>query len=304
MLITDGSAIDIAALESTQQAADTRVMLHAIYNVQNDGVDRVVIHGNDTDIIVICLYYAASILECLPELWVRTAAETYLPIHQMAKALGPSKCRTLLVVNILSGRDTTRYPFFTGKKNIWLNFSYTIDIPELERFGEQGQNSYQITSDFINQTCKLVIAVYRSDDFEDCDLAKFRDYKFLNNRSTMLKLLLPTEHADVLHLAHLQRAGLATIIDKTAHVAKPQLPPFVNYGWALMSPVLSTQPPWLQTITQAVACGCTKGCNRNCSCARKNVTCYIGCCCQGSDTKCSRVKYTETFDSSDSDSDN
>jgi len=78
-------------------------MLHAIYSVQNEGVDRVVIHGNDTDIIVICLYYATTILQNLPELWVRTAAETYLPIHQMGKTLGPSKCRTLPFIHSLSG---------------------------------------------------------------------------------------------------------------------------------------------------------------------------------------------------------
>ena len=171
MLITEGSAIDIAALEFTQQEADKRVMLHIIYSVQNDGVDRVVIHGNDTDIIVICLCDAACILEYFPELWVKTAAEIYLHIYQMAKALGPSKCRTLPFVNSLSGRDTTSCPFFTGKKT-WLNCSYTTDIPELERFGEEGQNSYQITSNLINQTRKLVIAVCtnRSNDFEDCDL--------------------------------------------------------------------------------------------------------------------------------------
>jgi len=181
------------------------------------------------------------------------------------------------------------------EKKTWLNWSYTIDISELERFGEEGQDSYQITSDLINQARKLVIAVYtnRSDAFEDCDLAKVRAYKFLNNRSTMLKLLPPTEPS---YRLHLQRAALATIIDKTAHVAKPQLPPFVDYGWALddgkLVPVLSTQPAWPQTIiAQAIACGCSKGCNRNCSCARKNVDCYIGCRCQGSDTKCSRVKY-------------
>ena len=63
----------------------------------------------------------------------------------------------------------------------------------------------------------------------------------------MLKLLPPTEHTVLLHL---QRAALATIIDKTAHGAKPQIPPFVDYGWALedgkLVPVLSTQPAWPQ----------------------------------------------------------
>jgi len=46
----------------------------------------------------------------------------------------------------------------------------------------------------------------------------------------MLKPLPPTEDA---YLLHPQRAALVTIIDKTAHIAKPQLPPFVGYGWAL-----------------------------------------------------------------------
>ena len=36
---------DITDLESTQQEADTKVMLHAIYRVHNEGVD----HDNDTD---------------------------------------------------------------------------------------------------------------------------------------------------------------------------------------------------------------------------------------------------------------
>ena len=47
--------------------------------------------------------------------------------------------------------------------------------------------------------------------------------------------------------------------------------------------------PLFETITQAVACGCTKRCNRNCSCARKNVAYYVGCRCQGSDTKYSEL---------------
>jgi len=127
-------------------------------------------------------------------------------------------------IHSLSGKDTTSYPFFTGKKT-WLNRSYrpTTDIPELERFGEEGQNSYQITSELINQACQLVMAVYtnRSDAFEDCDLAKLRAHKFLNNMSTMLKLLPPTEDA---YLLHLQHAALATIIDCTC--CQPQLPHF------------------------------------------------------------------------------
>ena len=52
VLVTDGIVTDGAALESTQQEADTRVMLHSIYTVQNEDVKRIIIHENDTDIVV------------------------------------------------------------------------------------------------------------------------------------------------------------------------------------------------------------------------------------------------------------
>ena len=45
-MIKDGS-IDVPALESTQQEADTRIILHTLYSVQNDNVDRVVINVSD-----------------------------------------------------------------------------------------------------------------------------------------------------------------------------------------------------------------------------------------------------------------
>jgi hypothetical protein len=134
VLLTEGSVTDVADLESTQQEADTRVILHSLYSVHHEEVDRVIIHGNDTDIIM-CLYYAATLLKDLPEQWVRTAPEAYLPIHEMALALGPSQCRALPFIHSLSGRDITSYPYFTAKK-AWMKSSKTVDIPALEDFGE------------------------------------------------------------------------------------------------------------------------------------------------------------------------
>lgn len=45
VVIKEGSIEDVAALESTQQEADTRIILHIMYSVQNDDVDRVIIYG-------------------------------------------------------------------------------------------------------------------------------------------------------------------------------------------------------------------------------------------------------------------
>lgn len=67
-VVTQGSSMDVPALEFTQKKADTRIILHTIYSVQNERVERVIIHANDTDIIFMCLYYGATDLSDLPEL--------------------------------------------------------------------------------------------------------------------------------------------------------------------------------------------------------------------------------------------
>ena len=135
MVLTEGSVMHVPALESTQQEADTRIILHTLYSVQNERVDRVVIHENDTDIIAMCLYYGATHLSDLAELWVRTAQNAYLPIHEMVVALGPSQCCAMPFGHSLSGRDTTSYPYFTGK-NAWFKNSMILDIPAFKEFGE------------------------------------------------------------------------------------------------------------------------------------------------------------------------
>ena len=133
-----------------------------------------------------------------------------------------------------------------------------------------------------------------------------RVYKFLNNKSTLLKLLPPTEDA---FIQHLRRAALATVLDKTAHIGKPNIQPCQDCGWTMddgkFIPVPSTQPAWPQQMTKTISCGCGKGCNKNCSCNKKKIPCYIGCRCQVSKNKCSRARCSATFQSSsESDSDN
>ena len=62
VLATAGIVTDVAGLQSTQQEADMRVILHFIHSVQNECVERIIIHTNDTDTVVIilsCVYYAS-----------------------------------------------------------------------------------------------------------------------------------------------------------------------------------------------------------------------------------------------------
>ncbi len=127
----------------------------------------------------------------------------------------------------------------------------------------------------------------------DKTLTVFRAHKFLNNRSTILKLLPPTEGASILHL---KRAALATLIDKLAHIHKPQLPLFEEFGWIAKDvttfvPVTTSENAWPEEMARSISCTCAKGCGNRCSCVKKDVPCYIGCRCTGSQAKCSHVRH-------------
>ena len=83
-----GWCADVPELQSTQEEADTRLILHALHSVQHDGVKRVIVHANDTDVIVICIYYACKMQDQLPEVWVRSGPDSYVPIHLIVQSLG------------------------------------------------------------------------------------------------------------------------------------------------------------------------------------------------------------------------
>lgn len=80
----NGTVCDVPELESTQQQADTRVILYTVFSHQKEGAERVVIYANDTDVTVTLIYYAATLLKDLSEMWVRTIHTSYLPVLQMA----------------------------------------------------------------------------------------------------------------------------------------------------------------------------------------------------------------------------
>ena len=147
VFVTAGIVTDVAALESTQQEADTRVILHSIHSVQKEDVEGIIIHTNDTDTVVIsCVYYASTLLRDLsePSMWVRTARGSYLPI--IADAVGPSTSHALPIIHSLSGRDTTSYSYFTGKKTC-IKSSMPVDIMALEDFVNGDQGPARITAE-------------------------------------------------------------------------------------------------------------------------------------------------------------
>ena len=126
-----------------------------------------------------------------------------------------------------------------------MSFSKKIEIDALEDFTES-EDCFHLTEAVKNHVRNLVISVYtRHVDNLENSLAEIRSNKFLNNKSTLLKLLPPTEET---FIQHLKRAMPTTIIDKFAHFPKPIIPLLDNYRWTVTEskvvPVTSTSPMW------------------------------------------------------------
>ena len=148
------------------------------------------------------------------------------------------------------------------------------DIPAFEDFADGDQGPARITAQVVKQANELVVSVYANmgDMFEGGNLGKLRVHTFLNNKSTLLTLLYRPRRA------HIKRAALATAIGKSAYICNSNVEPREDYGWTVdngyLMPVQSTRQAWPQEKMHAIPCGCTKGCSRNCSCAKKNIACY------------------------------
>ena len=240
-----------------------------MHSVQKEDVERIIVHTNDTDTVVIsCVYYASTLLRDLSELsmWVRTARGSYLPIHGIAAAVGPSTSHALSFIHILSERDTTSYSYFTGKKT-YIKISVPTDIMALEDFVDGDQGPARITAEVVKQAKELVVSVFanKGDMFEGYDLASTECTHFL----TTSKLCWRSYRPRRTHLwTTSQTRGIGNCNrQEFSHLQAECRTMWGLYGWTddhgyLMS-MQSTRQAWPQHMMHTISCGCTKGCSSN-----------------------------------------
>lgn len=115
---TEMGTQDVPLLQSNHEEVDSRILLHAIFSAASLGTEPIVVYANDTDVIIMCIYYTNR-FESIKEMWVKTEAGSYLPIHKIVKALGDKECCVLPFLHALSGKDDTSFIYNLGKKVMW-----------------------------------------------------------------------------------------------------------------------------------------------------------------------------------------
>ena len=102
-------------LRSTQEEADTRMLLHAAHAAAA-GYRAVVITSEDTDVFVLSLAVRGFISCPVFVKCGKQTRKTYIDVSRVARMLGSELCRSLPGLHALTGCDSVS--FFLGKSNI------------------------------------------------------------------------------------------------------------------------------------------------------------------------------------------
>ena len=116
-MLNQNCMLDCSCLGSTQEEADTRIILHALYSdklYQEYNVQGcIVVKSPDTDVLVLLVHYFPK-MKNPSELWFQTRLITstkdnrrYIPIHELCKSLSSVVCEILPAAYALTGCDTT-----------------------------------------------------------------------------------------------------------------------------------------------------------------------------------------------------
>ena len=86
-MMTKDKWIEIEALKSSQEEADTRMLLHA-QHASKDGFKSVVVTAEDTDVLILCLYVSTKIACPLYQKCGTQNRTRYVDIGKLASSLG------------------------------------------------------------------------------------------------------------------------------------------------------------------------------------------------------------------------
>lgn len=133
---------------------------------------RMVVAATDTDVINLCMYYYCF-LPTLAEIWVEKPT-VYLPIHDIVNELA-LKCdtnpsalvKTLLSAYVLSGCDSTSYPYKRGKRTAALTALHLIG--KLPNLGNVGSDNLELTEAVVSEARVFFVKLYGRENFQSLD---------------------------------------------------------------------------------------------------------------------------------------
>ena len=276
---------DLDHLFSTQEEADTKMILHA-QDAAKDGYKRVEIISRDTDVLVLLVFHSGA----GQEIWMRagTSRKPFnIPVHMIK--LSAKEISALPAFHAITGCDSTSQFHGHGKKSAWKTFQTHHELL-------QGHADGDLASAEV-----FVVKLYNASSGTKCiNSLRLEMFHKVNDPEK----LPPTKDALVLHL---KRSQYQTSVWHTATTAKPDLPPIEEHGWQVnpdktVDPILMSKNSVPEVCTELLTCRCktSKCTSGRCTCKKNELPCSAACLCSG---RCQNPKNLSNETVSDSDED-
>lgn len=293
---------EVSELRSSQEEADTRLLLHALHAAES-GYKSVVVTAEDTDVLVLCLGMCKKI-PCRMYQKCGTKARTrFLDISKLSNALGRSVCKALVGMHAFTGCDTISA--FAGRGKITALKQLKSDKAYQEAFAELGR-SWEVSEELSDKLQAITCHLYLPST-NTTEVNKLRYQIFCARRGEVDSSQLPPCE-DCLSM-HILRANYQAAIWQRCLEPSPSVPSPKDCGWTTdadgnLVVEWMRGPPAPDAVLQLLSCKCVRSCKLPvCTCLSNGLKCTDMCKLQTCSNQASEEEPQAELTDSDADED-
>ena len=301
--ITGEGSSEVEELESSQEEADTRLLLHAKH-AADSGYRTVIVVSEDTDVFVLLLSFAKDIAASLYQKRGTKTRTQFMNISQLRLALGDVVCGALIGFHAFSGCDSVSA--FVGRGKLGPLAKMKSNNVFLETFTNLG-NTWEFSAETFEILQHFTCLMY-APSTKTVMVNQLRYELFFAKRGQVESHLLPP--CEVTLNKHVGRANYQAGVWKRSLEKQPVIPDPEGHGWKRdESGILGID--WMEgmpapdAVLEMMACRCKRVCKEGeCVCLDKGLKCTPMCKLQNcGNMRDEEVETTVDFESDDDEDD-
>ena len=300
--ITKDQWEEVTQLRSSQEEADTRMLLHALHAAES-GYKAAIIIADDTDVLVLSLGFSKDI-PCPVYQKCGTQNRTrFLDITKLCQSLGESVAGALIGMHAFTGCDTVSA--FAGRGKMGTFKRLKSDRTYQEAFLELGR-AWTVSDELFKKLEEITCHMYvPSTQTTDVNLLRYQ--LFCTRRGEVESSQLPPCQ-DCLFM-HSVRANYQAAIWRRSLQTQPSVPSPKHHGWTTNDEgQLDIQwmrgSPAPDAVLQLLSCKCVRSCKLpECTCLNNGLKCTNLCKLQTCANQCSEEEPPAHLTDSDVDED-
>ena len=271
--LTSDDTVEVKELCSTQEEADTRMLLHA-HHIADHKYQSVIISSMDTDVRILCIAFCKDISVPMYQKSGTDTRTTFVDIRAAAAALGVNMCRSLVGLHSFTGCDSTSA--FAGKGKLSALKLLRRNQLYSDLFSELGVE-WSVSSELFQKLQEFVCVWYGT---KSTDINKSRYQLFCIKKGEIESYQLPP-CADSL-FKHVLRANYQAAVWKRSLEPQPDIPSPLGLGWTLkhedgremMTIDWMDGQPAPQAVLELLSCKCRGKCKApSCQCISHGLFC-------------------------------